>query len=109
MIKIEITDLTADQVRALFYYEVSPTDYIPSSADQNRIPEGTRLSAQEIQDIKDGRLIEYIFIQRNKGKDLDKIQSDLEKEYTKEAQNARNKYISDFSGVGSAWDGAVWS
>ena len=106
---IEITDISSDEVRALFYYSIDPADYLPASEDQSRQPDGSGLSPQEIVDLKLGTLIEYVFTDRNNGKDMDKIQKDLEKEYPKEEQAAMDKYSNDFSGVGSTWNGSVWS
>jgi len=108
-IQIEIINLTGIEVRAAFYYEVLPNQYLPASEDQSREPEGTRLSEQEIQDLKDGRLFEKIRIIRIEGMRVNQIQAKLVSEYNSGRQDVMAEYSKFYMGAGLAYDGSGWS
>lgn len=57
-IRIEILDVVDKKVHYAFYFPVPAGQEFAQAADPSRIPVGNALSAQEIQDLKDGKLIE---------------------------------------------------
>jgi len=109
MIQIEIIDLSGTEVRAAFYYEVLPNQYLPASEDQSRTPEGTRLSTQELQDLKDGNLFEKVRIIRIEGMKVNQIQAELVSQYNSGRQEASDEYRKLYMGAGLAYDGSSWS
>ena len=55
-IKLEIIDFSAERVTAAFYWSVPVGDQLDGAVDATRTPSGSALSAQELQDLKDGKL-----------------------------------------------------
>ena len=59
MIRIKTLGISAGQLNLVFYYEVPLGRHSPESVDDTRTPLGTRLSPQELTQLKAGRIIEY--------------------------------------------------
>ena len=105
MIEIEIIDLTSSKVIAAFYYTMSP---LPLADDQSRVPQGTRLSDQQKQDLKDGSLYEYMYENEATG-NMNSLENKLENAYNAHSNKADQEYIDKYGGVGWAYDGNSWS
>lgn len=108
MIKIEIITEGATEVTAAFYYPVPPGQYLPGSNDQSRTPVGSALSAQEIQDLKDGNIIEHLWSSGSDGLTTAQRQSKLVSEWAQERGDALSAYRQNYKSIGSYYDG-TWN
>lgn len=108
-VQIEILEQSGTEVRTAFYYPVPPQQYLPGSDDQTRVPEGTVLSPAEIQDIKDGRLYEYVKIFPARNLTSQQIRDKLVTRYPIERTDAAAKYRELYSSLGSWYDGTSWN
>lgn len=107
-IQIEILQIT-NKVKAAFYYPVPPALFQPASVDPSRLPAGTRLSASEIQDLKDGTLYEYIIDEvKPNNVTVAEIQNKLIQLYNSRKSDAATRYTRAYSSDGLAWDGIDW-
>ena len=93
-----------------FYYPIPADIYEPASADQTRVPASTRLSAEDVQLLKDGRIFEVVTTYIA-GKDTTgEIYAELESEYADEESTALEDYVEQSAHyVGTAYDGVDWS
>ena len=108
--KIEILSITPTLVSLAFYYPIASP--IAEASDPTRVPAGTRLSAQEVQDLKDGTLFEQVQdISINR---LTKPQAKayIEGLWASRQATALEEYQAvwrDADLVGKAFDGTSWS
>jgi hypothetical protein len=103
MIEIEI--LTMDtQVHAAFYYVMD--DPLPAAEDQTRDPAGNALSPEEIQDLRDGTVYEYLFTMPGSGDNVTQIQSKLQAQWLGNRQRANKEYAEKYIGAGMYYDGS---
>jgi hypothetical protein len=105
--QIEILNYTQDKIEAVFYYPVPANKYLPASADPNRVIRGTALSAQEIQDVKDGRLVEYYIAKNPKGRTYKQLQNRLVAVYSDLQSKAGREYQENYAGT--IYDGTSWT
>lgn len=109
MIRIEILNITDGIVNLALYYPVPGGLYNPASNDQTRTPAGTRLSASELQDLKDGKLYEYLASIPVSSRKLPQLRGEIQRLWADKIPYAKAKYKQDFSYTGRAWDGVNWS
>ncbi len=109
-IKIEILDLTPERASLAFYYVIASP--IVAAADTTRTPAGTRLSAAEQQDLKDGTLFELRMTATISGLSKADARTRVEalwSDHEVEALRTYNRLYAAADLVGKAWDGAAWS
>jgi len=104
--QIEILSLTNTSATLLLYYPVDIQDYLPLSSNPDRDPKGTGLSAQDIQDIKDGRLIEKLEDIRIPAENA-AVRQLIESQWNKFRQAAYREYRNKY--FGRYYDGTDWS
>lgn len=109
MIRIEILEIANGSVMAAFYYPVPDAIYSPASEDQSRTPSGGKLSNEEKQLLKDGKLVEHIITHKINGKGANVVKNELQAMWNSEKNAVKNKYQSDYSYTGLTWDGSSWS
>lgn len=105
MIKIEILSESANNTSAAFYYPVPPGQQLPAAIDQSREPSGSALSAEEVQDLKDGKIVEYLWLSDTGGLDVPQRQSRLVNEWGQNQADAISRYKTDYEAVGQYYDG----
>ena len=105
MIKIEILSETSSETLAAFYYDVPPGQQLLQAINPSRVPAGLSLSAEEIQDLKDGKIIEYIWNSSTGGLDVPQRQFQLVNEWGRGHEPAFEKYKTDYEAVGQYYDG----
>jgi len=115
MIKIEIISVQPQSITAAFYYPVPQSVYSSASVDPSRIPAGNGLSAQELQDLKDGKLWELVRDVDPESKTQVEMRLRIERMWDELKGPAKQDYIQKFSytnmssAVGKVWDGNTWS
>ena len=102
MIEIEILNMDT-QVQAAFYYVVTP---LPAAEDQTRNPSGTSLPPNEIQDLRDGTVYEYLFTIPGNGDAVHQIQTRLQSAWLGNRQRATQEYSAKYIGSGMYYDGS---
>ncbi len=108
-IKIEIISRSRQTVSAAFYFPIAVDDQIAAANDQTREPVGSALSAQEVQELKDGALHEVVSAVRVLGKFRAQVSAILEQRWTDGQVKALRDYTSRYQDVGLSWDGSAWS
>jgi len=108
-IKIELIDITNNLLTAAFYYPVPAQRRLPAANDQSRTPQGSRLSSQELQELKDGELFEFVVTQDISGMTRPQVRQMLENVYARKKRDAAAQYKSLYGVVGIAWDGTSWN
>ena len=104
MIKIEILSESATETSAAFYYPVPVGQQLPAAEDQLREPSGVALSLEETQDLKDGKIYEYIWTSSTGGLDVPQRRSKLVNEWATNQADAIREYKSRFGGAGDYYD-----
>jgi hypothetical protein len=107
--QIEIIGCGPFEVQAAFYYAVPVNLRLGSANDQSRTPAGTRLSAQELQELKDGILYEYVATVSIRGMSTAEAQAAVQQARSDYAAAAAAQYRARFLYVGKAFDGTNWS
>ena len=105
MIQIEILSEDGIVVTAAFYYEIPFGQQLLSAEDQNRTPAGTSLSAQELQDLKDGKIFEVIWSSGATGLNTAARRSKLVSEWAQNQGDAKAEYKSVYGASGDYYDG----
>lgn len=109
-VQIEILHRSQSRIGVAFYYPIAPADQLPSAANQTRGPAGSSLSAAEIQDLKDGKLIEVTFSPSiPAGANIIQIKAGLEARYTKNAAPSLARYKRRYRFSGANFNGTDWS
>ncbi len=109
-VKIEILSITPKMVSLALYYPIAVP--ITAADDQTRTAAGTRLSAQELQDLKDGTLFELVKSVSLSGMSKAKAKAHIEGLWDNrkaEAEAAYARFYRDAELVGKAYDGTSWS
>jgi len=108
--KIHILSKIGTTITVAFYYEVTDAEYEDSANDQARVPASSRLSSDDVQKVKDGRIFEFVKDFDVKGKKRGQILSQLATVYTNRRDDAIKKYHNQFrTYVGLSFDGEDWS
>lgn len=108
--KIEILSITVNAVSLALYYPIASP--IAAGSDPTRAPAGTRLSAQEEQDLKDGTLFELVKTISLSGMSKVQAKAHIEGLWENRKAEAKAAYAAlyrDADLVGKAFDGTVWS
>ena len=109
-VKIELLSISPSTVLvALYYPVVSP---ITAANDPNRTAAGTRLSALELQDLKDGTLFELVKNVSLSGMSKEKAKDHIEGLWDNRKVEAARTYAAlyrDADLVGKTYDGTSWS
>ena len=108
MIKIEIISETGTDTTAAFYYPVPLGKQLPAAADNTRTAAGSALSAQELQDLKDGKLFEYMYSTGTRGMTTPERQSKLVSAWATSLAAALKQYEALYSAAGDYYDGSTW-
>ena len=106
--RIEILGLSAEEARVAFYY---PVPLVAGTADPNRNPAGQALSAAELQQLKDGTLIEVVKTLKVGGKKAEK-RAVIEAAWSAHEAELKARHRArhaDADMIGEAWDGTSWS
>lgn len=103
-IRVEILTETNGELSVALYYEVPQARYNPLSADQSRKPAGEALTAQEVTQLKQGRLIEILTTVSINGRKRQELRRQIERLWRENAESARRQYNQDYSYVGRHWD-----
>ena len=113
--RIEVLKLMDNhRIRVAWYYEIEKKQQLPGAVDASREPAGTRLSAQERQALKDGKLFELVKVLSVSGSAKDtKMAQRLEVQWAELQGEALAEYRRLY-GLGqltehAAWDGSGWS
>ncbi len=109
-VKIELLSITTSRASVALYYPVASP--IAAANDQNRLPVGTRLSAQELQDLKDGTLFELVKNVSISGMSKAEAKTYIESLWVGRQAEATLAYAAlyrDSDLIGKAFDGANWS
>lgn len=113
MTDIEILDVSGRNFRCAFYYAVPAGQQMADAVDANRVPAGSRLTAQELQDLKDGKLYELVrTVEVPDTMTTGQIGALLIANRTDMQPLAATEYKAAYSGksfVGKAYNGASWS
>ena len=106
MIKIEILSDSETETSALFYYSIPPGQVLPGANDQSRTPQGNALTAQELQDLKDGKLYEVNWSSGSTGLDVAARRSKLVNEWAQAQGDSLKAYKLQYGGTGDYYDGS---
>jgi hypothetical protein len=115
MIRIEIISVTDQEVGLALYYPVPAHLYSVASKDPSRVPLGNGLNAQELQDLKDGKLFELEKSVSPEAKTQAEMRAAIEKTWDSSKSQAKTAYKQAYSYmnlpnlVGKKWDGNSWS
>ena len=105
MIQIEIISDSGTETSALFYYSIPPGQVLPGAEDQSRTPLGNALNAQELQDLKDGKLYEVSWSSGSTGLDVAARRSKLVSEWAQAKGDSLQAYKLQYGGTGDYYDG----
>lgn len=112
MIECELLSVGKESVTAAMYYVVPADIYSPTSVDPNRVPKGTQLNATELQDLKDGKLFEYLCtITITEGTPIAEVAVALDQAWTdcqEDASTLYNKLFGLATYIGYHRDAGVW-
>ena len=108
-VRIEILTTTAESASIALYYPVAAGSRLAAANDQTRTAAGTRLSAQELQDLKDGALIEVLRAFSITGMTASQARTRLERMWTELQDEALAAYTARYRFAHAAWDGSAWS
>jgi len=106
MIKIEVISESSSETTAAFYYPVPPGQQLPGAVDQSRTPAGNALTAQELQDLKDGKIYEILWTTGTTGLDVPARRSKLVNEWAQAQAGAIVEYKNRYGGSGDYYDGS---
>jgi len=107
-IQIEILGGNKKTLQAAFYYPVPVNDQNAAAVDSERVAAGVKLSVGEIQDLKDGKIIEIVMPVSISGFSLAQAKAQLETRWTELQAEALAKYIDKYKFAGVTFDGS-WS
>ncbi len=109
-VKIELLAISPKNASLALYYQIaSPA---PAADDQTRIPAGDRLSAPELQALKDGTLFELVKSISLSGMTKAQAKASIEGFWGERKAGANRAYIRayrDADLIGKAFDGTSWS
>lgn len=108
-VRIEILATTSDSASIALYYPVAAGSRLSAANDQARAAAGTRLSAQELQDLKDGALFEIVRSFSIRGMTPTQARTRLERMWTELQDDALAEYAARYRFAHAAWDGSAWS
>ena len=115
MIRIEIISVTDQEIGLALYYPVPANIYSVASKDPARMPLGNGLNAQELQDLKDGKLFEIEKTLSPEAKTQGEMKAAVEAIWNSSKSEAKTSYKQKYSYmnipnlVGRKWDGNSWS
>ena len=107
-VKIEIVGEANGSIEVALYYPVPNNMYNPMSIDLERIQAGNALSAQEIIDLKEGRIFEYVVNYPTRNRSANKLKEELEKLWQDSIPKARSLYKQANSYTGIYLDNIGW-
>lgn len=108
-LQIEILSADRDVAVCAFYYPVPVGSRLAAAADAGRTAAGKRLSAQELQDLKDGALFEVVIPLSVRGMTAAQARSRLQNSWTEHQSSALAAYTEKYRFLNLAWDGSTWS
>ncbi len=111
-VQIEILSLSPERANLALYYPVPVGQQIAAAVNQTREAAGVRLSAQELQDLKDGKLAELVKTVSISGMSKVEAKARIEASWGERQAEARAAYATMFRDadlVGKAFDGTSWS
>ena len=108
-VRIEILETTADSASIALYYPIAAGSRLTAANDQTRTAAGARLSAQELQDLKDGALFEVLRSFSIRGMTAAQARSRLQNSWTEHQSSALAAYTEKYRFLNLAWDGSTWS
>lgn len=108
-VRIEILETTADSASIALYYPIAAGSRLTAANDQTRTAAGARLSAQELQDLKDGALFEVLRSFSIRGMTAAQARVRLERMWTELQDEALAEYTARYRFAHAAWDGTSWS
>lgn len=107
--RIEILASDRENATAAFYYVVPVGSRLAGAADVERVAAGSRLSAQELQDLKDGALIEVVRTFSTRGMTAGQARTRLQNTWAELEAAALADYTARYRFSHLAWDGTAWS
>lgn len=111
-LRLEVVGKSARSVSVAFYYPVPGPVQEASAADSSREPAGgmaTRLSAQEITELRAGTLFELTRSFSTHGFTVAQMQARLEVAWTELQDAALDDYKARYKNLHDAFDGTSWS
>jgi len=111
-IQIEVLNISADEVSAVFYYDVPVNNQLTGAVDNTRTQPGTRLDAAGVTGLQAGT-VHFLVVSRNVvGKTPAQIAAMLQSEYTAASSIALADYQNKYTNrqhLGKAYNGTTWS
>ena len=111
-VKCEVIAVDGQKLTIAYYYPIDVADQLPAAVDANRVPAGSALSAQEIQDLKDGKIYEQLEVYEVPfGTPIATIAGKVQQRWNNGQDAALEEYKARYSfssQVGRWWDGNVW-
>lgn len=108
MIKIEIISENLGVLQLAFYYQVPANMYNPLSANPALTPASSNLSAQEIIDLKAGRIVEVFNSIAINNRTVNELRLDIEALWRDGIDLAKLNYKRDYSYTGRYLDDTGW-
>lgn len=108
-VRIEVLATTAESASIALYYPIAVGSRLAAANDQTRAAAGTRMSAQELQDLKDGALFEIVRSFSIRGMTPAQSRTRLERMWAELQDEALAEYAARYRFAHAAWDGSAWS
>lgn len=108
-VRIEVLSSDRNSASVAFYYAVPVGSRLAGAADAARTAAGSRLSAQELQDLKDGALYEVTRSFPINGMTPAQARTRLQNVWTELEADALAEYAAKYRFAHAAWDGSSWS
>lgn len=108
-VRIEILATTVESASIALYYPIAAGSRLTAANDQSRVAAGTRLSTQELQDLKDGALFEVRRDFSIRGMTAAQARARLQNMWAELQDEALAEYTARYRFAHAAWDGSAWS
>lgn len=108
-VRIEVLASDRNSASVAFYYAVPVGSRLPGAMDATRTAAGSRLSAQELQDLKDGALYEITRSFSVSGMTPAQARTRLQNVWAELESDALAEYTARYRFAHAAWDGTTWS
>lgn len=107
-VRIEVLSANRSEAHVALYYVIPEVSRLAAAVDANRVALGTRLSAQELQDLKDGVLFEVDRTVSVVGMTNGQARTRLQNLWTEMESAALAEYTARYRHAHVAWDGTNW-
>lgn len=109
MVQIEILSKSGQNVSAIFNYYVPAQNQLVGASDQQRSVYGIQLTAQEQQDVRDGKIWQVLFNSNfSPNMTIGQLGAELVRLYNESASDAQKDYNNRFKWVAKYYNGSNW-